>query len=55
MVGDSEIDVLTARNTGMYSVGLSYGFAPHTLTTVPPDVLVDTPQEMAQVLEPTRG
>ncbi|MBI2678668.1 MAG: HAD-IA family hydrolase [Candidatus Koribacter versatilis] len=50
MVGDSEIDVLTARNTGMYSVGLSYGFAPHTLAHVPPDVLVDTPEEMAQVL-----
>jgi len=55
MVGDSEIDVLTARNAGMYSVGLSYGFAPHTLETVPPDVLVDTPQEMAQVLAPGRG
>jgi len=55
MVGDSEIDVLTARNAGMYSVGLSYGFAPHTLETVPPDVLVDTPQEMAQVLAPNRG
>jgi phosphoglycolate phosphatase len=52
MVGDSEIDVLTARNTGMYSVGLSYGFAPHTLAHVPPDVLVDSPQEMAQVLAP---
>jgi phosphoglycolate phosphatase len=52
MVGDSEIDVLTARNAGMYSVGLSYGFAPHTLVTVPPDVLVDTPQELAEVLAP---
>ena len=55
MVGDSEIDVLTARNSGMYSVGLSYGFAPHTLETVPPDVLVDTPQEMAQVLTGRTG
>jgi len=55
MVGDSEIDVLTARNAGMYSVGLSYGFAPHTLETVPPDVLVDTPQELAQVLAPHHG
>ncbi|MDP9266805.1 MAG: HAD-IA family hydrolase [Acidobacteriota bacterium] len=55
MVGDSEIDVLTARNAGMYSIGLSYGFAPHTLVTVPPDVLVDTPQELAQVLAPQHG
>ena len=50
MIGDSEIDILTARNTGMYSVGLTYGFAPHTLATVPPDVLVDTPAEMMEVL-----
>lgn len=49
MVGDSEIDVLTARNAGMYSLGLTYGFAPHTLATVPPDVLVDTPAELAEV------
>jgi phosphoglycolate phosphatase len=49
MIGDSEIDVLTARNAGMYSVGLTYGFAPHTLETVPPDVLVDTPAELAEV------
>lgn len=50
MIGDSEIDVLTAHNAGMYSIGLTYGFAPHTLETLPPDVLVDTPAEMAQVL-----
>ena len=50
MVGDSEIDILTARNAGMYSLGLTYGFAPHTLATVPPDVLVDTPAEMMEVL-----
>jgi len=50
MVGDSEIDILTARNAGMYSIGLTYGFAPHTLETVPPDVLVDTPAEMMEVL-----
>src|SRR5437016_7795074 len=26
IVGDSEIDVLTARNSGIYSVGVKYGF-----------------------------
>ncbi len=50
MIGDSDNDVLTARNAGMYSIGLTYGLSPHTLETVPPDVLVDTPAEMAQVL-----
>src|SRR5205807_9180006 len=50
IVGGSEIDVLTARNSGIYSVGVKYGFAPHTLETVPPDVLIDEPCELAEVL-----
>jgi phosphoglycolate phosphatase len=50
IVGDSEIDVLTAHNSGIYSVGVKYGFAPHTLESVPPDVLIDHPHELAEVL-----
>jgi phosphoglycolate phosphatase len=50
MVGDSEVDILTARNAGMWSIGVTYGFAPQTLEQVPPDVLVDTPAELAVAL-----
>ena len=50
MVGDTEVDILTARNAGMWSVGVNYGFAPHTLERVHPDVLVDTPIELARAL-----
>jgi phosphoglycolate phosphatase len=50
LVGDSDIDVLTARNAGIYSIGVSYGFAPHTLEAAPPDVLVHKPQQWAEVL-----
>jgi phosphoglycolate phosphatase len=50
MIGDSDIDILTARNAGVWSVGVQYGFAPHTLDNAPPDVLVATPQELAQAL-----
>jgi len=50
MVGDSEVDVLTARNGNLWSVGVTYGFAPHTLERTQPDVLVDTPAELAQAL-----
>jgi len=50
MVGDSAVDILTARNAGLWSVGVSYGFAPQTLEQVPPDVLVDTPEELACTL-----
>jgi phosphoglycolate phosphatase len=50
MIGDSYIDVLTGRNTGMWTIGLTYGFSPHTLEDAPPDVLVDRPEEIAEVL-----
>jgi phosphoglycolate phosphatase len=50
MVGDSQVDVLTARNAGIWSVGVTYGFAPRTLEQVVPDVLVDTPAELATAL-----
>jgi phosphoglycolate phosphatase len=50
IVGDSDIDVLTARNAGIYSVGVTYGLAPHTLEDAPPDVMIDHPRELADVL-----
>jgi len=51
MVGDSQVDVLTARNANLWSVGVTYGFAPRTLELVAPDVLVDTPAELGQALK----
>jgi phosphoglycolate phosphatase len=48
IVGDSHVDVETGRNAGLWAVGVSYGFAPHTLAENPPDVLVDTPHELAE-------
>jgi phosphoglycolate phosphatase len=48
-VGDSHVDVETGQNAGLWTVGVSYGFAPHTLQENPPDVLVDTPHELAEV------
>jgi len=45
MIGDSDVDVLTAQNAGAWSVGCLFGLAPHTLATDPPDVLVDSPDE----------
>ena len=46
IVGDSHVDVDTGRNAGMITVGVTYGFAPHTLADDPPDVLVDHPSEL---------
>jgi phosphoglycolate phosphatase len=50
IVGDSHVDVETGRNAGLWTVGVSYGFAPHSLKETPPDVLVDSPSELAEVL-----
>jgi phosphoglycolate phosphatase len=55
MVGDSQVDVLTARNAGLWSVGVTYGFAPQTLEQVVPDVLVDTPAELERALTRTEA
>jgi phosphoglycolate phosphatase len=49
IVGDSHVDVSTGRNSGMVTVGVTYGFAPHTLEAEPPDVLVDHPLELVAV------
>jgi phosphoglycolate phosphatase len=46
IIGDSDVDVLTARNAEIYSVGVTYGLAPHTLEDAPPDVLIDKPLEL---------
>jgi phosphoglycolate phosphatase len=50
MIGDSSIDVLTGRNAGLWTCGVTYGFAPRTLEEVPPDVLVETPRELGELL-----
>jgi phosphoglycolate phosphatase len=49
IVGDSSIDVLTGRNAGITTCGVTYGFAPHTLCEAPPDVLIESPQELGEL------
>jgi phosphoglycolate phosphatase len=49
IVGDSSIDIITGRNAGIFTCGVTYGFAPHTLCEAPPDVVVDAPEELTNV------
>jgi phosphoglycolate phosphatase len=51
MIGDSSIDVETGRNAGVWTCGVTYGFAPHTLEEVMPDVFVEGPEDLRQLLE----
>ena len=50
IIGDSSVDVLTGRNAGLWTCGVTYGFAPHTLEEGPPDVLVESPGELGELL-----
>ena len=45
MIGDSNVDIRTARNAGVWSMGCNYGLAPQTLLTEPPDCVVDSPAD----------
>jgi phosphoglycolate phosphatase len=52
MIGDSKVDVETARNAGAWSVGCAFGFGPQNLSDSPPDILVSTAAEWTQALNP---
>jgi len=47
MVGDSSVDVQTARNAHVKSCGVTYGLQPESLRTLPPDLLVDRMEDLA--------
>ena len=49
IVGDSHVDIRTGRNAGLWTVAVTYGFAPHTLEVEEPDVVVDTPRELGKI------
>jgi phosphoglycolate phosphatase len=48
-VGDSAIDVRTARRAGVPAVGVTYGFHPESLDEVPPDLRVASASELISV------
>ena len=41
MIGDSHVDVETARGAGTLSLGCTFGLSPHTLAAAHPDLSVD--------------
>jgi phosphoglycolate phosphatase len=46
MVGDSQVDIQTARNAGIFACGVTYGFDLAGLRADPPDVMVDNLVEL---------
>jgi phosphoglycolate phosphatase len=54
MVGDSSVDIQTARNAGILAAGLTYGFQPESLADPAPDALFDRMEELADWVLATR-
>jgi phosphoglycolate phosphatase len=52
LIGDSQVDVLTARNGGAWAIGCTFGLAPESLTSTQPDILVDSPKDWTAALSP---
>ena len=50
LVGDSSVDVRTARNAGVRSCGVAWGFQPESFALEPPDVLIERPDELLAVV-----
>ena len=50
LVGDSEIDVQTARNAGTLAVAVNYGFGVHDRAAHPADVYVDRLTDLVPLL-----
>jgi phosphoglycolate phosphatase len=46
MIGDSAVDVLTGRNAGVKTCGVSWGYATESFERTPPDVLIDRFEEL---------
>jgi len=50
MIGDSDVDILTARNCGVGSVGCTFGLAPHSLALAHPDYTAHSPADWQAIL-----
>lgn len=51
MIGDSGVDIQTAKNAGVRSIGCSWGFRPRTeLEELGADYIVDAPSEILHIL-----
>ena len=53
-VGDSQVDVLTARNAGMIAAAVNYGFGNHDRTAYPADVYLEQFSDLSALITSPR-
>jgi len=55
IMGDSEIDIQTARNSGIWACGVTYGLGTESLKKFPPDLMLDSLTELPAHLDGHAG
>jgi phosphoglycolate phosphatase len=53
VIGDSEVDVQTARNAGTLAAAVNYGFGAHDRAAYPADIYLDRLTDLVAVLGPS--
>jgi phosphoglycolate phosphatase len=54
MIGDSDVDIQTARNAGMLAVAVTYGFGQQNAKLCPADLYVDTLSDLLPLATPNK-
>jgi phosphoglycolate phosphatase len=54
MIGDSEVDVQTARNADMIATAVNYGFGIHDRSQHPADIYLDRMSDLLDVVDSSR-
>jgi phosphoglycolate phosphatase len=55
MVGDSEVDIQTARNADMIAAAVNYGFGIHDRAQHPADIYLDRMSDLLEVVDSSRS
>ena len=55
IVGDSDTDVFTGRNAGVWTCGVTYGFGPQGLEEAGPDLLLQDLRDLPPILDGRAG
>ena len=50
MVGDTPVDVQTARNAGVSACGVAWGFQPESFAVTPPDLVISQMEELVDLI-----